>query len=263
MAKIEEINEKNQPLIIASLKSDIIKHVFAYYDIQNDPQHTTTYAAFENGNLQGYILIYTATDVPSVILECETLLAGRLLEHAPPGNFIVHAPPNILPAIEKKFPDAKHYLEDWMLVKKNEARFSKSELVRRLCTEEDAQKLADLLLSRKDRPPGMLKKYADWISKMPIYGLFREDQLVSYAGSFIQLPQVWLIGGVYTQSEHRNRGYATLVTSAITEEALKTAEATALFARSDNYPAIRVYERIGYRKIGEKVWVDVGTGLKP
>ncbi len=200
MAKIEEINEKNQLLIIASLKSDIIKHVFAIYDIQNDPQHTITYAAFENDNLRGYILIYTATDVPSVILECEDNFAESLLEHAPPSNFIVHAPPNLLPAIKKRFPDARHYLEDWMLVKKNEARFFKSELVRRLHTEEDALKLADLLLSRKDRPASMLRKYADWISKMPIYGLFRENQLVSYAGSFIQLPQVWLIGGVYTQS---------------------------------------------------------------
>jgi len=68
---------------------------------------------------------------------------------------------------------------------------------------------------------------------------------------------------VYTDPNQRNRGYATLATSAITEEALKNAEAAALFARSDNYSAVRVYEKIGYRKIGEKMWVDVGTGLKP
>lgn len=263
MAKIEEINEKNKPLIIESLKSDIIKHVFAVYDIQNDPQHTTTYAAFENGSLRGYILIYTAADVPSVILECEDSVAERLLEHAPPSNFIVHATPDLLPAIKKRFPKANHYVEDWMLVRKNEARFFNSELVRRLHTDEDALKLETLLLSRKDRPNSILRKYADWISKRPIYGAFKEDQLVSYAGSFIQLPQIWLIGGVYTHQEHRNKGYATLATSAITEEALRTAEAAALFARSDNYPAIKVYEKIGYRKIGEKVWVDVGTGLKP
>jgi predicted GNAT family acetyltransferase len=49
----------------------------------------------------------------------------------------------------------------------------------------------------------------------------------------------------------------------VTEEALKNAEAAALFVRSDNYPAIKAYEKIGYKKIGEKLWVDVGTGLKP
>lgn len=61
----------------------------------------------------------------------------------------------------------------------------------------------------------------------------------------------------------KEQGYATLATSAITEEALGSAEAAALFVRSDNYPAVSVYEKIGYRKIGEKVWVDVGTGLRP
>jgi RimJ/RimL family protein N-acetyltransferase len=263
LVRFEEINEKNKLLIIASLKSDIIKHVFAVYDLQNDPIHTATYAAFEKGELEGYILIYTAADFPSVILECEDKVAERLLEHAPPDKFIIHAPPKLLPAIKKRFPDAKHYVEDWMLVRKNEAKFFESKLVKRLRTEEDALKLADLLLSRKDRPPNTLTKYAEWISKMPLYGVFKDDQLVSYAGSFLQLPQVWLIGGVYTDPEHRNNGYATIATSAITEEALRTAEAAALFARSDNCPAIRAYEKIGYRKIGEKVWVDVGTGLKP
>ena len=263
MVRIEKVNEKNKAPIIAVLRSNIIKHVFAVYDIQNDPQHTTTYAAFEKSKLEGYILIYTATDVPSVILECEEKVAEALLEHAPSSKFIVHSPPNLLPAIEKRFPEAKHYVEDWMLVKKNEATFFDSELARRLHTEEDASKLADLLLSRRDRPPNTLKRYAEWVSKMPLYGVFKEDKLVSYAGSFIQLPQVWLIGGVYTDPKHRNKGYATIATSAITKEALRTAEAAALFARSDNYPAIRAYEKIGYRKIGKKVWVDVGTGLKP
>ena len=263
MLKIQKINKKNRPLILYHIKSDVIRHVFAVYDIQNDPEHTTVYAAFENEDLKGYVLNYTATDVPSVILECDDSAAERLLEHAPANNFVAHAPPYLLPAIKKRFPDAKHFVEDWMLVKRNEARFFKSELVKRLHTEEDALKLTTLLQNRKDRPTGTLKKYADWISKMPIYGVFKESELVSYAGSFIQLTQSWMIGGVYTNPEHRNKGYATLATSAITEEALRTADAAALFARSDNYPAKRAYEKIGYRKMGEKVWVDVGTGLKP
>jgi predicted GNAT family acetyltransferase len=72
-----------------------------------------------------------------------------------------------------------------------------------------------------------------------------------------------MIGGVYTHPKHRNKGYSTLATSAVTEEALKNAETAALFVRSNNYPAIRVYEKVGYKKIGEKLWVDVGTGFRP
>lgn len=238
------------------------KHVFAFYDIQHDAEHSTTYIVLENGHLKGYVLIYTGTDVPSIILECPIELARLLLEKTPENNFIMHISPRLLPAVQNRYPEEKHYIESWMLVNRNQAKFFRSSSVRKL-QKNDASSLAHLLSSRKDRPRKMLKRYADWISKKPICGVFRDDELVSYAGSFIQLPQVWMIGGIYTKPKYRNKGYATLATSAITEEALENAEAAALFARSDNYSAIKVYEKIGYRKIGEKIWVDVGTGLRP
>jgi len=263
MVTIEKVDETNKQRVIDSVKQDVIKHVFAFYDIQHDPEHTSVYAAFENGKLTGYILTYMATDVPSVILEGESDAASQLIEFAPRTQFIIHALPSLLPIIKRKFTEAKHYVEDWMLVRKNEANFTKSHLVRKLSTEEDASMLAKLLSTRKDRPGKALEKYLRWISTLPLYGVFVNDELVSYAGCFIQLPQVWMIGGVYTQPTRRNKGYATLATSAITEEALGSAEAAALFVRSDNYPAVSVYEKIGYRKIGEKVWADVGTGLSP
>lgn len=264
MLKIEKINENNKSTFLKRLNSDAIAHIFAINDIQKDPQHTSTYAAFENGETKGYILIYTATDVLSVILEGEENAARELLEYSPPDKFIIHTPPNLLKAITEKLPKAKHYLENWMLVKRDEATFFRSEHVRRLRSDaEDASQLAQLLSSRQDRPARMMEKYVDWIRRMPLYGVFMQDQLVSYAGSFIQLPEAWMVGGIYTHPKHRNKGYAKLATSAITEEALKAAEAAALFVRSDNLPAIKVYERLGYEKIGVKLWVDIGTGLKP
>jgi ribosomal protein S18 acetylase RimI-like enzyme len=263
MLRIEKVNEHNKQRMINLLRSDVIRHVFAFYDIQHDPNHTTTYVALENATPKGYILVYTAIDVPSVVLECENDAAGALLQFAPQDHCIIHAAPNLLPAIKRKFPDKKHYIENWMLIRKGEANFFRSELVRQLCTEEDASSLANLLLSREDRPKAALKRYIDWIRKSPLYGVFQAGELVSYAGSFLQMPEIWMIGGVYTNPQHRSKGYATLATSAITEIALRKAEAAALFVRSDNYPAIRVYEKIGYRKIGEKIWVDVGTGMRP
>ena len=262
MIVVEKVVENSKQRVIDSLRLDVIRHVFAFYDIQYEPEHTTMYAAFENGNLKGYFLIYMGLDFPSVVLECEKGIAEKLIGYAPENHFIIHVPPNLLPIIEDKFPNAKHYVEDWMLVKKGQANFFKSEHVHRLCSEDDASRLAVLLSSREDRPK-RTKKYMDWISKTPVYGVSVDSELVSYAGSFLQLPQVWMIGGVFTHPSHRNKGYATLATSAVTEEALKNAETAALFVRSDNYSAIRVYEKIGYKKIGEKLWVDVGTGLKP
>ena len=245
------------------LKVRCIRHVFAFYDIQHEPKHTTVYGAFEDGDLKGYILIYTALEFPSIVMDCKGETAEKLIKYAPKTRFIMHAPPTLLPAIKRSFPDAKHYVENWMLVKRGQANLFRSKFVRRLQSNKDASELAMLLSAQKDRPRGIAKKYIDWIGKMPVYGVFVNDELVSYAGSFLQLPEVWMIGGVYTDPNDRGKGYATLATSAVTEEALRNAETAALFVRSDNYSAIKVYEKIGYRKIGEKLWVDVGTGLRP
>jgi ribosomal protein S18 acetylase RimI-like enzyme len=262
MVRIEKIDESNRQWAIDSLRSDVIGHVFGFYDLQYDPENTTMYAAVENGRLRGYVLIYRALDFPSVVLECDDAIIEELIRYAPADGFVMHAPPCLFPKIKKSFPSAKHYLENWMLVEKGGARFFRSEHVRKLGTA-DGSKLASLLSTRDDRPEESEGKYADWIRRMPIYGVFVGGNLVSYAGSFVQTPQVWMIGGVYTHPSYRCRGYATIATSAVTEEALEKSGAAALFVRSDNYPAIRAYEKVGYASIGEKLWVDVGTGRRP
>lgn len=96
-----------------------------------------------------------------------------------------------------------------------------------------------------------MNKNLERINKISVYGVFINGELVSCAASLVQLPEVWILGGIYTHPNHRNKGYATLAASAITEETLKNAEYATLFARNDNYSAIRVYEKIGYKKIGE------------
>lgn len=263
MLSIEKVDEDNKQHVINILRSDVIRYVFAFYDIQFEPKNTRMYVAFKNERLKGYILIYTGMEFPSVVLECDSGLAAKLIRYAPENRFIMHIPPSLLPAVKKRLPQAKHYVEDWMIVKQGETSYSRSKLVRRLLNKDDASKLAMLRSTQEDRPRRTVEKQLDWISKMPVYGVFIRNDLVSFAGSFVQLPHVWMIGGVYTHPNHRSKGYATLATSAVTEEAMKHAEAAALFVRSDNYPAIRVYEKIGYKKLGERLWVDVGTGRKP
>jgi RimJ/RimL family protein N-acetyltransferase len=263
MLRIEKVDGNSKQRIIDLLRFDVVHHVFAFYDIQYEPQHTNMYVAFQNEGLRGYVLVYTALDFPSIVLEGESRAAQRLLDYAPRNQFIMHVPPDLLPTVKRKFPSAKCYVENWMLVKKDEAKFFRSTLAHRLQNADDAAELAELLSANEEHPKRAIKKYLDLISKMPTYGVFLKGKLVSYAGSFLQLPQVWMIGGVFTHPDHRNKGYATLATSAVTKEALKNAEEAALFVRADNYSAIKAYEKIGYKKVGEKVWVDVDTGRKP
>jgi hypothetical protein len=47
MIAVEKVVENNKQRVIDSLRLDVIRHVFAFYDVQYEPEHTTMYAAFE------------------------------------------------------------------------------------------------------------------------------------------------------------------------------------------------------------------------
>ncbi|RLG55084.1 MAG: hypothetical protein DRN99_03680 [Thermoproteota archaeon] len=248
--------------VVEQLKRDLLANVFAVYDLQHDFENTEMYACLEEGEVKGYVLVYHGTAYPSVCVEGSKEAVAELVSYIPQGKLIAHVPLHLADLVLGRLPGSRVYRETWMAVRRGEACFYESRLVRRL-SSGDAEQLYQLLSTREDRPPLELEDVRARLERSPTYGVFLEGRLVSYAGSFIQLPEVWMIGGVYTHPAYRNRGYATLATSAVTKEALEKAEMAALFARSDNHPAIRVYTKLGYRKMMEKLWIDAGTGLKP
>jgi predicted GNAT family acetyltransferase len=68
-----------------------------------------------------------------------------------------------------------------------------------------------------------------------------------------------------TLEKYRGRGYATLAVSAALEDALKkVSETSSLFVRKDNLSAIRIYEKLGFKKVGGGGYVDrFGNWARP
>ncbi len=82
------------------------------------------------------------------------------------------------------------------------------------------------------------------------YGVRHEGRLVAAGGTHLYShdESVGAIGNVYTHRAHRGRGHASAVTSAVARELLdRGTRIVALNVRSENTPAIRVYERLGFR----------------
>lgn len=52
------------------------------------------------------------------------------------------------------------------------------------------------------------------------YGVIINNTLASIAARYVTLQDIHIIGGVYTRTRYRRRGYATAVTSALTREAV-------------------------------------------
>ncbi len=89
------------------------------------------------------------------------------------------------------------------------------------------------------------------------YGLLEKGELLSIACAYIRMPEVWIVGDVFTVPEARGRGYAKIATSAITRDAISSGAVAMLHVSSTNSSAMKVYMALGYRPIRTRSWVFV------
>jgi ribosomal protein S18 acetylase RimI-like enzyme len=124
---------------------------------------------------------------------------------------------------------------------------------------------ADLLaaLYKLAAAPGEeIVAFSPWqIAHGVFYGVWVDGALLATAGTHVwsRAEGVAAIGNVFTQPECRGRGYATACTGAVVRDALAAGLDTVILnVRVDNAPAIRVYEKLGFRRY--HVFIE-GPGL--
>jgi ribosomal protein S18 acetylase RimI-like enzyme len=82
----------------------------------------------------------------------------------------------------------------------------------------------------------------------PYYIVKEGDEIVSAAGVHILTPQIAQLGNVMTDQAHRRKGYSKACTTALVRDVSSKNRIVSLFVRTDNAPAIRMYEQIGFEK---------------
>ena len=81
------------------------------------------------------------------------------------------------------------------------------------------------------------------------FGVWEDGRLIGLAGTLVlsAAEGVACVGNVYVRRDRRGRGLAGVVSGAVTAELVRLGISTvALNVRTDNVPAIRAYERLGY-----------------
>jgi predicted GNAT family acetyltransferase len=103
----------------------------------------------------------------------------------------------------------------------------------------------------------------DRLSRGLFYGIYEGDELISFAfgtsGAVIE--KLSHVGVVYTSPKFRGRGHATSICSALVEKLLSQSEEAMLFVLTDDSPALKVYEKIGFTKTGHKFLVFFGSRI--
>jgi ribosomal protein S18 acetylase RimI-like enzyme len=91
---------------------------------------------------------------------------------------------------------------------------------------------------------------SDAVANGVYYGVRMNGQLVAAAGTHVISRAMGLaaVGNVLTHRDFRGRGYAQVVTGAVTQDLLRFCDQVVLNVRIDNAPALRAYHALGYQE---------------
>jgi ribosomal protein S18 acetylase RimI-like enzyme len=232
-------------------------HAYPLWDLVQAPDRTRFVSVVRDGTTRAYLLMWLGS--PSGVIAHwvgEPDLA--LYPSLPPPPSILLVPPEVAPQVLADRPGTVGFPTTVMLRDPEVPLPSDPPRVRRL-TGRDRGALPHVLPAGDPMAGEYTRLDPD---VLPVWGAFEGEDLVAVARVSVSLPFVWVIAGVFTREEHRNRGLAQAVTAAIARHAEAVGASAGLFVRDQNAPARRAYEKLGFRPVGHKVWFEPARPAK-
>jgi len=255
---VERVKD-DDPEALAYLESNLVHNALEIWSMKRESERHELYVRRRNGAIVAHLGIYRApeADYASIGGQDEEIIE---LLAVIPEKAVVLLTPSAFGLVGGRLGSEKAYMSDLMVVERGRERLVNPDRAVRL-SEKDSKEYAGFG-PKFVGPPTAEELARERISKEAVYGVF-DGRLVSVASAVVPLPEMAVITGVETKKEFRRRGYGSAVVSAAAREALGRARSCLLGVASDNEEAKGIYRRLGFRKVGEEVWVDVGTGLSP
>jgi len=262
MGFVKELTKDLVSLVDMFLHSDPFTNAYAIWDLYHLQHRAKFFVCIDGGKIVGLLLDYFSyAGFHFIWLWGEEKVIERLLLEVPlPSKMVFHVFPELEGVIRENFPITAKYLTEFMILEKgNERLYIKHEI--RPLSLKDANVFARL---RKEYPTEEdIERAKSFIREQSFYGIFKDNELISVACVQAKIPEIWMLGGFYTKPKYRNEGCATSLASFLVKEALKETNHVGLHVRADNYPAKRVYEKVGFRVYRKMCWLDCNTGLMP
>lgn len=97
------------------------------------------------------------------------------------------------------------------------------------------------------------------LDRNPFVGVWEGDQLVAAAGTHAASERhgVAAVGAVITRPSHRGRGLGKAVVAALCHRLIPDYETIGLNVETDNSPALRVYDTLGFRRVFQYEEIEV------
>lgn len=263
MSQVLHASTVNREHILSQLRRNPVRNSWAIQDLTIWPDRSN-FSFIEDGNHFSYLLAsgHPAThDQLTLIADGQAEQVAELLRALNINKpFVMRETPiRLAPVVTAQYPSAKVFPQYRMDVTRSTYKVLHKGLARPL-KMEDAPALAEFF----GAPLQAAKGFEGWLrSSKLFYGIFESAKLTAIGSSMVNVPESWNLVSIETHKDFRGKGLATEITSMLVAQALeKTATVTCTVAQ-DNAAAIRCYQKVGFAKAEERVWIDNGTGAKP
>ncbi len=252
--KAEVVDVDDKAVLAAFFEQHKPLHLYEIGDL--DPffwPSTRWFGWRENGNLKAIALLYTGTDVPTLLLlehehgpEALSLLGA--LQPQLPSRFYAHLSPGLESSLGSSSlaPHGRH-LKMVLNAPGEVVRVATDgvELLGR-AHADDLSRFYERSYPGHWFMPRMLETGQ-------YFGLRSGGALVCVAGVHVYSPEygVAALGNITTSPEHRNKGLGRLVTAHLCQSLLETVETIGLNVHAENEHAIRCYGRLGFEIVAE------------
>jgi predicted GNAT family acetyltransferase len=214
--------------------------------------YTAWYALADANTIQAIVLLYHATDVPTLLALTEAPNdAMQMLLHSMkrvlPQQIYAHLNPEYVPLLAAAYDVQSHGLHQRMLLRDPErvAAVDTSE-----CVSLSVVDLDDLQRLYATSYPG------NWFDARMLetgyyYGTRRDGELVSVAGIHVYAPayRVAALGNITTHPAFRSQGLGMAVTAKVCQALLPMVDHIGLNVHVDNARAIASYTKLGFEPI--------------
>lgn len=252
--------------ILAALGANRALHVYAIGDLDDFFFPFTSWFGLEDdaGEVRQIALLYTGVALPCLVAiaaermdELETLLASLL--PVLPRRFYMHVTPGAAHALEQEYELSSHGLHHKMALVAP-ARLEGIDTSAAVWLEPSER--AEIEAFYEAAYPG------NWFDARMLEtgryaGVRADGKLVTVAGVHVFSPsqRAAALGNIATLPPHRGRGLGAIATAAVCRRLLTECDTVGLNVHADNRTAIRLYERLGFAKVGE--YEEIAARARP
>jgi len=247
----------------AAAAREPVDHAYELWDLDRFPDRIRIVSAVRDERMVGYLLVWLGLPgVPFVHWHGIGPGTERLAEALPPRPLVAVVPPEAVATVVAARGDARSFPQRTMLRPADRPAPAPpaSRGIRRLARPEAPQ----LWSWARDLNDPLVTEYVGLDPDVEaVWGAFDGDRLVGAARAAVRLPTEWIVAGVFVEPAARRRGFGEGLVRAVVGAAGEHGARVGLYVREDRADARRLYERLGFRSLGRRVWLDLGAGLAP